>query len=250
MQTNETTRAVTWLWPAYLLSSAGEGRALALVDLGTSAGLNLIADGLPALWVDEHSQPIPIAPRPAVALRLGLDIAPLDVRQEDHATWLRACIWPSDRARLSRLEQAIVLFRASSERADAPLLETCTLPDAPARLDSLPHDLLVLCVQTIVRDYLPAADRERYERGMREFLLRRPPRSALFAELELDLRGGQTHERSAVIGLRFAEQDGTLHELSLARTHPHPKQLFTNAAAINAFTSAFAARGGKHDRMR
>jgi hypothetical protein len=47
VQTNETTRAVTWLWPAALLGAAGKRRAIALVDIGTSAGLNLTADALP-----------------------------------------------------------------------------------------------------------------------------------------------------------------------------------------------------------
>jgi hypothetical protein len=46
VQTNETTRAVVWLWPAHLLLRAGERRSMALVDLGTSAGLNLIGDDL------------------------------------------------------------------------------------------------------------------------------------------------------------------------------------------------------------
>jgi hypothetical protein len=71
IQTNETTRAVAWLWPAHLLFSAGERRAIALVDLGTSAGLNLVADDLPALWVDENDAPVPVQPRPPLGLRLG-----------------------------------------------------------------------------------------------------------------------------------------------------------------------------------
>src|SRR5262249_24976591 len=54
VQTTEPTRAVVWLWPAHLLSSAGERRSIAVVDLGTSAGLNLVGDDLPPLWVDDH----------------------------------------------------------------------------------------------------------------------------------------------------------------------------------------------------
>ena len=44
VQTNETSRAVAWLWPAHLLGADDGGRPLALVDLGASAGLNLIGD--------------------------------------------------------------------------------------------------------------------------------------------------------------------------------------------------------------
>lgn len=243
VQTNETTRAVAWLWPAHLLSSAGERRSMALVDLGASAGLNLVADDLPKLWVDEHDAPIPLEPRLPIAQRLGLDVSPLDVRRDDDAVWLRACVWPSDRARLARLSQAIAAFTASGARPDAPVLEACALGDAPARLSSLPGDLFVLCVQTIVRDYLSAAERERYEAGMREFLMSRAPVSALVAELEVDFGNLESPDRGATLVFRFKGRDGRLNELLMARTHPHPRQLFTSAEATAAFMSAFAPDG-------
>lgn len=245
VQTNETTRAVAWLWPAHLLSLSGERGPMALVDLGTSAGLNLVADDLPAPWVDEHEVPIELVPRPPIALRLGLDIAPLDVRRADDATWLRACVWPSDRTRLARLDQAIRAFAARAARDDAPVLEACRLADAAARLSSLPDGMFVLCTQTIVRDYLAPAERERYEAGMREFLRRRAPHSALMAELEVDLGDVDVPNRSATLVVRFATRDGSLRELVMARTHPHPRQLFIDADAVNAFSVAFARVGKK-----
>lgn len=241
VQTNETTRAVSWLWPAHLLACAGEQRPIALVDLGTSAGLNLVADQLPALWTDEHGAAIVLAPRPSVGLRLGLDSAPLDVRTEDAAIWLRACVWPSDRQRLLRLEEGIARFRAGAARPNGPRLETCMLPDAPARLATLPDDMLALCVQTIVRDYLSPADRERYERGMRELLLTRPACSMLWVTLELDPNGGSI-ERAAAITACFVDTSGTLCEFLLARTHPHPKQLFCDATASAQLSTAWRPR--------
>ena len=243
VQTNETTRSVVWLWPAHLLHVAGERRSVALVDLGTSAGLNLIGDDLPAPWVDEHEVPIPIHPRPHVALRLGLDVGPLDVRRPDDALWLRACIWPSDGSRLTRLQQATQAFVAKGPRADAPTLEACALPDAPRRLASLPHDMFVLCVQTIVRDYLTRDERTKYEAGLRAFLLERPPRSALVAELEVDAESLNVPARSATIVCRFASTEGRLSEVLMAHTHPHPRQLFINTDAVGSFTDAFGAAG-------
>src|SRR5690606_25196485 len=50
IQTNETSRAVAWLWPARLAFEAGIRRPLALFDVGASAGLNLVADHLAAMW--------------------------------------------------------------------------------------------------------------------------------------------------------------------------------------------------------
>ena len=241
VQTNETSRAVTWLWPAHLLAAAGELRPLALVDLGASAGLNLIADELPEIWSDASGRPIGMMPRPKVEMRLGLDIAPLDVLDTDQATWLRACVWPSDGARLSRLEQGISRFRTSAARDDGPRLEVCALPDAPARLEALPGDRLVLCMQSIVRDYMSAPDRGRFERGMRDFLLRRPPLSALWSELELQT-GGATTEYPAAITVRFVDGAGVARELVLAHAHPHPNRLRLEPEAITAFQAAFQSQ--------
>ena len=241
VQTNETTRAVTWLWPAALLAAAGERRAIALVDIGTSAGLNLTADALPPLWQDATGAAIAIAPRPDVALRLGFDIAPLDVRDSDAARWLRAAVWPSD-TRHARLEQAIACFTAATARADAPRLVACALPEVPAQLDALAREPLILCMQSIVRDYLPLAARDRYEAEMRAFLLRRTPFAALWAELEMDSERATSQADSATLRVRYAAKHGTLRDLILARTHPHPKQLFIDAAAVSVLQRDFASQ--------
>jgi hypothetical protein len=245
VQTNETSRAVAWLWPAHLLWTAGSRRPLALVDLGTSAGLNLVADRLPAMWIDESGDPVPVEPRAPIASRLGLDLSPLDLRTPENAMWLRACVWPGDRARRDRLEQAIAVFLSTAGSPDAPALETCALPDAPARLATLPDDVVVLGVQTVVRDYLGPEERERYDAGLRTFLAARP-RSALVAELEVDQASLDVAARSATLTVRWADADGGVGQLLLARTHPHPKQLFVDRQAVAAFTASWkvATMGG------
>ena len=60
MKTNETSRALAWLWPASL---AGGGRRIALADVGASAGLNLVADALPNPWTTEDGSPLEVAGR-------------------------------------------------------------------------------------------------------------------------------------------------------------------------------------------
>lgn len=125
--------------------------------------------------------------------------------------WLRACVWPSDLPRLSRLEQATEAFTAA--RADRPLLEPCSLPAAPARLSLVPERMFVLCMQTIVRDYLTSPEGERYDDGIRRFLLERPPYSALMVELEVDLGSLEVAPRSATLVFRFASVGGRLNEL-------------------------------------
>lgn len=241
VQTNETTRAVTWMLPAHLLRGAGESRSLALVDLGTSAGLNLVADDLPAVWEEHGVGPLQVSPRLDVALRLGLDRSPLDVCRDDTAQWLRACVWPNDSDRLERLEAGIVRFRQCSLAGSAPRLEVCQLPDAPRRLAELPADALVLGSQTLVRDYMLPDDRDRYESAMRSYLVARPL-AAIWAELELDSAGGSM-ERAAALTVHCADRQGDLRSFVLARTHPHPRNLAIDRAACDEFTGNFAGLG-------
>ncbi|WOB08179.1 DUF2332 domain-containing protein [Piscinibacter gummiphilus] len=123
-QTNEIGRCAV-LWPALHALAARSGRAeLALLDVGTSAGLNLGVDvyrydaadarpGVPLLsceWQGERRAPT--TPTPKLVQRLGLDPAPVTVDDERAVRWLRACLWPSDTARATRFEQAVQMARA------------------------------------------------------------------------------------------------------------------------------------------
>jgi len=126
--TNEPARAAC-LYPALrLVAAARPGQPLHLVDIGASAGLNLLLDHFrfdygpagrhgalsPALTLhcalSGRRPPLPPGRLPA-GLRVGIDLAPLDVRQPADAAWLRALIWPEQRARAARLRQAIALAR-------------------------------------------------------------------------------------------------------------------------------------------
>ena len=86
-----------------------------LLDVGTSAGLNLYLDhynvateagGDPLTLVCESltSDDRP-GPLPTIHKRVGIDRNPLDLRRADDAMWLRACLWPENPDRLRRLEQ-------------------------------------------------------------------------------------------------------------------------------------------------
>ncbi len=233
VQTNETSRAVTWLWPASLLHAYAGWEELALVDLGTSAGLNLIADALPAPWRDASDVALVLAPRPRIVQRLGLDRSPLDVRSDGTLLWLRACVWPGDRARQERLLQAAAAFRAAASGPGAPRLESCDLLDAGARLDALPAALPVLAVQTIVRDYLAPEAREQHERNMQAWLARRAPLGAAWVQLEME-PGGTSMDDAAAIRLALLDRRHQLQSLRLARTHPHPSRILVDAAAVQA----------------
>ena len=127
-QTNEIGRCALFL-PA-LAAVAAEAGPLALVDVGASAGLNLL---LPHYGFDygEHgtidgrtSIVLPcslrgVAPEgfaapdrvPPVGSAVGIDMHPVDVLDDDAVRWLRACVWPDMADRFSRLVEAIGLAR-------------------------------------------------------------------------------------------------------------------------------------------
>ena len=160
VQTNETSRAVVWLWPATLLGS----RPFTLVDCGCSAGLNLVADQLPSLWNVEMVR------SPNITRRLGLDARPIDVRDEESVRWLHACVWAGDADRLARLQLAVAAARQSPPPLEA--LDALEFADRIAKLDGF-----VLAYQSIFRDYLDAPKK-------REYLERMAKTPALWIELE------------------------------------------------------------------
>jgi hypothetical protein len=243
VQTNETSRAVTWLWPAHLAGCDGGARPLALVDVGASAGLNLVADALPAPWTDERGGAIPVVRSPNVVARIGLDAAPLDVREPAGAQWLRALVWPGERARQDRLEAAMAAFCASDPAGGGPSLERRSARDAPARAAQLGREhpgALVLALQTVMREYLGPAEGAEYDRGMESWLESSPAGSAAWLQLE-HADEGATREWPSWILARWRE-GSALRTAMLARCGYHPTALLVDRAAADAFAAAVAGR--------
>jgi hypothetical protein len=127
-QTNEVGRSVV-LWPALAdIARRHGGAPLALLDFGCSAGLNLSVDSFricyrdaagaaqavvgpddaeaPALDCRLFGGVPPLSPW-RLAARLGVDRAPISLDDTRALRWLRACLWPSERARAARFEQAL-----------------------------------------------------------------------------------------------------------------------------------------------
>lgn len=236
VQTNDTSRAVAWLWPAALAGASGGARPLALADVGASAGLNLVADDLPPAWTFDDGSPVEVARGVRAVARLGLDAAPLDATREEDVEWLRACVWPGDGARLARLEAALAAFRAARPRPDAPVLTPISADHVPERLTVLAAhagEALVLAYQTVVRDYLaPDALRE-YEAGMQGWVATQRPGQALWIELEGSAAAREDDpERAATLTAHVRAPDGEPRTLELARTSFHPERLFPDRAAV------------------
>jgi hypothetical protein len=147
IQTNETARGVVWLLPAALLQI----EAAYLVELGTSAGLNLLADHRRyalrwpngAEWTLGHAETpqfelecegptlaLPAHVRPPEILgRTGADARLVDLDAPDAETQLAACIWGDQPRRLERLQEALALRRRFRGTPQASRLLRTRLPD-------------------------------------------------------------------------------------------------------------------------
>jgi len=236
VQTNETSRAVAWLWPAALAGASGGRRSVALADVGASAGLNLVADALPVPWSFLDGQGVELAREIRAVARLGLDASPLDAARPEDADWLRACIWPGEPEREERLEEALAAFAAARSRPDAPVLVPILAGNVPARLDvlsSTERGALVIAYQTVFHDYLARDERAEYRAGMHGWLSAHPPGQALWVELEPSTGPGIDPPRACALVAHLRAPDGVLRTMTLARCGYHPRVLHPEWETVN-----------------
>jgi HAD superfamily hydrolase (TIGR01509 family) len=150
VQTNEPGRSAA-LYPVLLWLTAAHGRPLRLLEIGASAGLNLICDryryDVGELTLGDPASPVrfeqPWRPAPAIdlaasaaALRIahreGCDPNPLDPSSPDDRRRLISYIWPDERDRLTRLDAALSVAAPRPPMVvRAPAIEW--LPDALSR---------------------------------------------------------------------------------------------------------------------
>jgi hypothetical protein len=135
-QTNEVARSAMLLPGLLHLSAQNGGMPLALLELGSSAGLNLWPDQwhydfgcwqwgspdaplkLAAVW--EGAAPRGFPDALVVAERQGCDLAPIDLQDPDEALRLQSFVWPDQIDRLTRLKTAITAVAAARNPAGAP----------------------------------------------------------------------------------------------------------------------------------
>lgn len=163
-QTNEVGRCAVLL-PLLGLVGAEYG-PLALVDVGTSAGLTMCLDryhydyepggpfGAPSpveLTCGVRGDvPLPVA-MPAVAARLGLDSQPIDVTDDDAVRWLEACVWPDQADRFARLRAAIGVAREDPP----PIRRGDAVADVAACIDEVAGAGHPVVTTTWMLSYLP-----------------------------------------------------------------------------------------------
>jgi hypothetical protein len=223
--TNEIGRSAL-LHAAFRSVASETALALSLIEIGPSAGLNLIWDsygirylrnGAVSTAVNQAADLLidcelrgertpPAAPAPLIVGRVGLELNPVDLSSADDRDWLRALIWPDQTARLARLDRAIELFiRHKPVIRSGDALEL--LPDA---LADVPSDQAP-CVYHTIAVYQFSRE---MKRALEDLLvvagLRRPVWRISF-EFDGDLYILST--------IRY--DDGRRDERRLASSHPH-----------------------------
>lgn len=178
-QTNEPARCA-----ALLPALARIEGPLALVEVGTSAGL--------CLYPDRYSYEYdgrPVGPRrevhlrcatsgafplpdrlPEVVARIGVDLHPLDVTDPDDRDWLRALVWPGpiEAERLQRLDAA-----AAVAAQDPPTLLAGDLVERlPAALALVPDGATPVVLHTAVLPYLAGDHRTAFVEQVRSLPVR------------------------------------------------------------------------------
>jgi hypothetical protein len=182
-QTNEAGRCATLL-PSLARIAAAEGRPLALIEVGASAGLALFPDkyayeyddgasvtrlapdpdaqsaagGPPVLRCTvEGAVPLP-AELPKVVWRAGIDLNPLDINDPDDVAWLEALIWPEQDFRRERLRQAIAIAQQ-----DPPLLVAGDLNEQLVALAAkAPSDAALVVFHSAVMAYVGSSGRQAF----------------------------------------------------------------------------------------
>ncbi|MGO8824020.1 MAG: DUF2332 domain-containing protein [Acidimicrobiales bacterium] len=195
-QTNEVGRC-TALMPGlcHIASLYDWEEPLSVLDLGTSAGLNLLFDdysytyraavgdgtrragaagsavALECSARDDVGR-LPELRLPSVAARVGLDLSPVDPFSDDAARWLLACQWPDNLPRFGRLRAALANVRVTP---DPPRLERGDMvTDLPRIAGTIPGDGPLVVFHSWVAAYLDEAQQRTLVDEVRELGRTRP----------------------------------------------------------------------------
>ena len=196
-QTNEPARCATLL-PALCRLP----QPLALLELGASAGLCLLPDRYAYSYNGRRLRPsgesfsdtvlfpcranavAPIPTRlPTIVWRAGLDLNPVDLRDDGEISWLENLVWPGQEDRAQRLRLAIRLAR----RDPPTVVQGNLLTDVPSLDGKAPSGITLVVYHSATLAYVGSKRaREQFAKSMAEsdfvielFAWRRRPRSGL-----------------------------------------------------------------------
>jgi hypothetical protein len=181
VQTNEVQRS--WVLVPLLLRVAQRMgvEAIDLVELGPSAGLNLVWDryryryqagewgraDAALSFEGEERRPVPgelLRRQLEVRGRVGIDRSPIDVTTERGARLLRSFVWAGQEERMERLDRAIEALREDPPQ----LVQGDYVEELPGVLAALPPEGLTVVFQTASFGYIGDEGRARVRAVLEE----------------------------------------------------------------------------------
>lgn len=177
IQTNEVGRAAVLRAGLGAIATRWD-RPVTLVELGPSAGLNLLLDRYGVRYHDadhevvvgDAASPVQLdcailgpawppvtGTLPPIGGRVGIDRSPVDVTDPGACRWLEACLWPGVPDRAARLRAALDLARRDPPR----LVRGDLLDQLPGVLADVPSDHVAVVTSTWVLAYLSREERIR-----------------------------------------------------------------------------------------
>lgn len=236
-QTNEVQRSAALL-PGLLHVAAATERPLNLLEVGSSAGLNLWCDkyrydGTVWQW-GEADAPLCLRPQwqgPAPALpiqplrigrRAGCDAAPVDLSDPGEALRLASFIWPEQEERLARLRSAASAVATWTLDAGALIQARSAAAFCADELSRRQPGCTTVLMHSVVWQYI-APDEQAAIRATLEQAGRRASLHAPLAWLRFEPTG-----KSGAVELRCRLWSGASpggQERLLARCHPHGSQV-------------------------
>jgi hypothetical protein len=147
---------------------------LALVEVGASAGLCLLLDrycyrygdrsvgdpSSPVLVDTKVLGPVPVPKGvPQVTWRRGMDVAPIDVTDDEDVRWLEACVWSDQTERIARLRAAVEVARGVP-----PVVEQGDAVERTADVVSqAPGDATIVVFHSALMPYLTEGSKREFE---------------------------------------------------------------------------------------
>lgn len=176
-QTNEAGRSSGFVAAMLWLAGQGLPPRFECLEIGSSAGINLMIDryayDLGGVKVGPDAAAMRFAPEwrgpppPAVPIEIaslrGCDVAPIDLTDPAQALRLKAYIWPEHKVRFERLEVAIAAAR--QRKPDLVRMNAADFVEQALARPQEPGTTRVV-MHSIVMQYVPKAQRERIAAAM------------------------------------------------------------------------------------
>ncbi len=224
VQTNVVRRSICLLPAFALVAERGGGQPLAQVEVGASAGLNLLWERFhyeygSVAWGSGESMVVlptdrrgtgalpPLADSLSSGWSAGVDLNPVDITDADAVQWLLALVWPENVVLRQQLSAAIELARVWPPRVvagDASALLPGLLEEAPAGMT-----LCVFATHTLYQ--FPRGALRTLLESMQTFSEKRP---VYFISME-----GTGDEHSELTLTTY--ERGERETVKLANCHPH-----------------------------